>query len=737
MKLVFLIFSIFFSIFFKTTAQKISGVVYEGGEVSQDIPVVGARVFWLSSRQGVYTDSLGRFSLLKDNQEDKLVISAIGYLNDTLRITNNLTNLRVSLSPQITDSVVITEHRSGSFLSVDPINKEVISQKEIVKAACCNLSEAFENNASADVSYTDAISGSKQIQMLGLAGTYTQILTENIPSIRGLGRIFGLNYIPGTWIKSIFVTKGIGSVVNGYESIAGQINTILLDPHIEENIDVNVYLNHYGRSEANIAVKHKVTRKDNGLLLLHGSTFPTRIDRNGDGFLDNPLTTQFSGLWRFEHESESGYESKWGVQGVYEDKLGGQIRYSPERDRGTTQSYGFGSWTNRYEAFGKNGYVFNNSPHHASIGSIVHYARHRQSAYFGLNEYHASEDNLNISTIGQISSLSEKHTFSAGLSLMYDFVTEDWRAELPVLFSRRELVWGVFGEYVWKPMEQFTGIIGLRYDQHSLFGTLFTPRINIRWRPFTKTNVRLSFGRGYRAVYPFAENFGFLVSNRRFVFQNIQLLPDIAWNTGSTISHEFFIFNRTATLTADIYHTWFNQQVVFDTDANRGEIQITQLAGKSYSTALQLEFQYSFIKNWEIKCAGKWYDVKQQNSQGLLFRTMVPEYRSLINLSYDSNKWRWSFTWHYFGKQSLPDMTMISPTGENYSPAYSTIMSQITRVWGKWEVYLGGENLLDFRQLNPILGWEQPFSRDFDAGMVWGPVLGRVIYAGVRWKLQK
>lgn len=735
MKLFFILF-ILFSFYFGAAAQKISGFVYERNESGSSTPIIGARVFWPHSLQGVYTDSVGRFLLENLKKEPELVISALGYYADTIQLGTKM-SLQVFLRPQITDSVVITEHRGGSFLSIDPINKEVITKKEIVKAACCNLSEAFENNASADVSYTDAVSGAKQIQMLGLAGTYTQILTENIPSIRGLGRIFGLNYIPGSWIQSINVTKGIGSVINGYESIAGQINTGLLDPKTADKLELNLYMNHYGRSEANVALRHKVTSRSNGLLMLHGSTFPTRIDRNGDGFLDSPLSTQLSGLWRFNYESGSGYESKWGVQGIYEDKLGGQIRYSPEQDRGTTQQYGFGSWTNRYEVFGKNGFVFENSPYHASIGSIVHYSRHRQSAYFGLNQYLAAEDNLNINLIGQLNSPSEQHSLSGGVSLLYDDVTEDWRAPVPVLFKRKEFVPGIFAEYVWKPVEQFTGIVGVRYDQHSLFGSLFTPRVNVRWRPFTKTNIRMSFGRGYRAVYPFAENFGFLVSNRNFIFPNKQLLPDIAWNTGITASHEFFIFKRPASVTADVYHTWFSQQVVFDSDARTNEIDIYQLSGKSYATTTQVEFQYSFFKNWEFKVAGKWYETKQQNSRGLLFRVMVPQYRSLVNLAYDSPKWRWSFTWHYFGQQRLPEMSINNNAGQNLSPAYSTFMTQVTRVWRKWEFYVGGENLLDFRQLNPIYGWEQPFAPGFDAGMAWGPVLGRVIYAGLRWKLQQ
>lgn len=242
-------------------AQHVMGTVAEV-ENGEDIPVIGATVVFLGTTVGTRTDETGMFHLDKpDKSADQLVISYVGYKNDTIPAVG--TDIKVVLQKSIElQGVEITAKDNGSYISqLKPLKTEVLTTNELRKNACCNLSESFESNPTVDVAFSDAVTGAKQIQLLGLSGVYVQTLTDVLPSLRGLATTYGLTYIPGSWIESIQMNKGTGSVANGYESITGQINVELKKPEISDKLFVNLYTNSEQRGEANVLWSHRLNSK--------------------------------------------------------------------------------------------------------------------------------------------------------------------------------------------------------------------------------------------------------------------------------------------------------------------------------------------------------------------------------------------------------------------------------------------------------------------------------------------
>lgn len=291
--------------------DQIAGMIMEANEKNEHIPLPGANVYWLDTTIGTVTDMDGMFRITYKEEYTKLIISYIGFTTDTLDITGPGT-LRHWLRPvskldEITVEGKVKPRAISFFEAQNVIN---VSSAELLKAACCNLSESFETNPSIDVNFTDAVSGTRQIKMLGLTSPYILIATENIPSIRGASQANGLSFIPGTWVESIQITKGAGSVVNGFESIAGQINAELQKPTFDDKIFVNAYASANGRLEFNTHINTKVSDKWSTGFYIHGNRRDKEFDKNNDSFLDAPLAKQINVMNRWQYtDPEKGFVS--------------------------------------------------------------------------------------------------------------------------------------------------------------------------------------------------------------------------------------------------------------------------------------------------------------------------------------------------------------------------------------------------------------------------------------------
>lgn len=721
-------------------AQRITGTVNEQETQTGNLkPITGANVYWAGTTQATATDENGRFSIPRSAQSALLVVTFVGFRNDTIKIGQE-SELQVVLQNDQTLDEVTVRAGNTSIDRLSPHQTEIITTRALAKAACCNLSESFETNASVSVSYSDAVTGSKQIQMLGLNGTYIQTNVENIPSIRGLASTFGLNFVPGTWIQSIDVGKGAGSVVNGYESMTGQINVELQKPDTQEKLYLNTYVNNFGRGEVNLNLAHQLNKKWSTGLLTHGSTLRNRIDKNGDGFLDLPLYTQYNAINRWKYQGDK-LMAQFGVKALYEDRLGGQKSFEREM-KGTTQAYGFGARVNRYEFFSKIARLFPEQPY-KGLGLILNASIHDSKSYFGLNNYDGTQKTLYGNLIYQSIIGNTNHSYKTGISYMLDNYDELYR---DIRLKRNESVPGAFFEYTYNHLDKFVMVAGGRVDFHNLYGTQWTPRLHLKYNLTDQTTLRASAGRGFRVANPLAEYYGNLVSSRNVVFREA-IRPEVSWNYGASVTQEFKIGEMNGNFIMDFYRTDFENQLVADMEDPR-YIRFYNLEGKAYANSFQAEANLTPVKRLELKLAYRLFDVKQTirnvyDENTLQPRMMVSRDRVLFNAGYalPYDKWKFDATVQWNGKRRLPYMGHVPdhhvPTDltSTWAPSFYNFNAQVTRTFPKWDIYLGGENLANFRQKNPIMGASEPFGQHFDAGMAWGPVVGRMIYAGMRYKI--
>ncbi len=740
---------VFFLLFFSTSlfGQKskkyIEGKVTEESNTDEEISLIGANVYWLHTTEGSSTDANGNFKLNRIEETSKLVISYIGYQSDTID-TQGKNFIHVHLIASLLDEVeVVYRQKSTEIDYIDPIKVEHIGEKELLKAACCNLSESFETTPSVDVSFTDAVTGTRQIQMLGLAGPYTQITRENMPDVRGLSAVYGLTYVPGTWVEGIQLNKGAGSVANGFESIAGQINVELRKPEDAEQLYLNAYANEGGRVEVNANFAHRF--KENRwstALLLHGKNNSVKWDRNKDGFLDNPLSNHFIGLNRWKYISSSGLRFQFGVKATYIDNIGGQIGFDPSRDALGNDKWGMNLNMQRLEGWAKVGKVYEQMPW-KSLGFQISGATHKQDSYFGLNDYDASQNSFYANFLYQSILSNNNHKFKTGISLQYD----DYKEMLNnAAFDRTEIVPGAYLEYTYSHLEKFSLVAGVRADYHNLFGAFVTPRLHLRYAITENTILRASGGRGQRTANILSENNALLASSRQIIIQGDDsdkpygLKPEVAWNYGINLTQSFRLNYKEGTISADFYRTDFENQIVTDLDQSPQEVVFYNLQGKSYSNSFQAQLDYEIAEHFDIRLAYRWFDVRTTYHGNLMQKPLIAAHRSFLNLAYETHSnWKFDYTINWQGQKRIP-FTESNPEEyqlKYYSPDFTVMNVQVSKMWKeKFEVYFGVENLLGFRQSNPILSSEQPFSPNFDSSLVWGPIFGRNTYVGVRYRLK-
>ncbi|MFL5787461.1 MAG: cation transporter [Flavisolibacter sp.] len=651
-------------------------------------------------------------------------------------------HLMDTTSKTLSGVVVTTRTRTSYIDAKSAFGTTIISKNELLKAACCNLSESFETSPSVDVSYNDAATGSKQIQLLGLAGIYTQLTVENLPGPRGLASSSGLNSIAGPWVESIQLIKGTGSVVNGFESIAGQINIELKKPRTTDPLYLNAYVNSMGKTDVNLNWAQKINSHWSTGLLLHDDFLYKKEDLNKDGFRDLPTGNQFSAIHRWQYLGENGLMSQFGFKILTDNRTGGQLNYEPSTDKFTSDSYGIGLNTKHYEVFGKTGYVFPEKMY-KSIGLQLSASDHQQNSYFGFTEYNATQKNFYSNLIYQSRINSDVHTFKTGISFLYDSYNEKLNT---VPFDHKETVPGAFIEYTFKPNEKIDIVAGLREDHSNLNGWFTTPRFNMRYAVLHNTTFRLSLGRGQRTANIFAENMGLMVSSRQInIIDQVPgkaygLNPEIAWNKGISIDQKFRLFNKEASVNVDFYRNDFVNQVVVDLE-NAREVKFYNLQGRSFSNSLQTELNFIPLNNLYIKLAYRLYDVKTTYGNQLLEKPLIAKHRGFANLAYDLNGWKLDYTINIVGNKRIPS-TGANPDPyklSDYSPSYLTMNAQVSKSLGQkklFDVYVGAENLTNYFQKNAIISSDQPFSPYFDASLIWGPVTGRLIYGGLRFTLK-
>lgn len=755
----------------ESTGGSLSGsVIDDKGE-----PVIGAEIFWLNTTIGAVTDIDGNFTIPMTVDSHHLVFSYLSYKADTVDITKATMPLVVQMSEDTKELQEVTVAARGASTiasRVSALQTTKITGAELCKAACCNLSESFETNASVDVAYADAATGAKTIKLLGLSGTYVQLLTENTPGVRGLAQNFGMEYIPGAWMESIQVSKGTSSVINGYEATTGQINVEYLKPQTQDPIALNGMVSTSLRAELNATGGWDINEKWSTGVLAHYKNESMEHDTNGDGFMDLPKGQQANLLNRW-YMKDGNYTGQYLVRGLYDERKGGQTQ-KYIRENNITDPYGIGIRTWRLDAFMKQGYVFDEAKG-TSIGIITSGSYHNQQNMYGHRVYDGAQGNFYLNAMFQTYfDETDKHKITAGLSLNYDnyyevMTSDKEEFKIPTMESakktlnmtRQEWTPGVFAEYSLKVDEKLSLLAGVRGDYSSQYGFFVTPRFNVRYSPWEWWNLRGSVGMGYRSPNLLSDHASVLPSSRQIIIEhNSRLNQERAVNAGASTTFYIPIAGRELQITADYYYTHFLECMVVDMDSDPHAVIFSNLTAetsetnkkpRSYAGNFQVEASMEILKGWTMTLAYRMSDVKTTINGELREKPLTNRFKALITTSYMTPLKHWQFDVtaqfngggrmpdnFYKGDESLrPSWTIDRGNGQYDFPWHAQLMAQVTRYFRTWSIYVGGENITNFTQDTPIIGASQPYSPNFDASMAWGPIHGWKVYAGFRWALNR
>ena len=622
-----------------------------------------------------------------------------------------------TMKTQNLQNVTITSRRSGTRKLGGAVNGVMIHREELFKAACCNLGESFTTNPSVDVNYSDAATGAKQIKLLGLSGTYVQMLTENLPNFRGAAAPYSLDYVPGPWMNSIQVSKGSSSVRNGYESITGHIDVEYLKPDAEDGATVNLYGNSLSRLEANADASIHLEDQLSTVILAHYQDEYAHHDINDDGFLDQPNVRQWNlqNRWKWMN---SNYIFHGGISMMKEKREGGQTEHASHLMPSTSARYKIGLETDRYEGYMKHAFILD-PEHGTNIAMMGSTSMHLLDANYGNNHYSVNQKNAYAQLLFE-TNFTKQHNLAAGLSVNYDYLSKDEKETTP----------GIYAQYTYNLNDKLVAMAGLRTDHSSRYGTFVTPRFHLKLTPNDAINLRLSAGKGYRTIHALAENNYLLASGRQLVIDDLE--QEQAWNYGFSSSLYIPLFGKTLKLNAEYYHTHFNQQAVVDYDSNPTQIRITNLDGRSYSNTIQVDATYPIVQGLELTAAWRWNDVKCTYGGKLMEKPLTSRYKGLVTASYKTplGLWQVDATLQLNGGGRMP--TPVGGLWAERFHSYEQVSAQITRWFRHFSIYVGGENLTGFRQKQTIINADDPWSSSFDPTMVWGPVHGTVFYTGVR-----
>ena len=766
---------------------QITGVVLdEHGE-----PMVGANVYWSGTGVGVATDIDGNFTLMpikgqRDNVQGTkyplLVASFVGCHNDTIEVKNREPLTIVLVDETVLDEVTITERKMGVLKSrTSAFDTQTIGTEELCRAACCNLSEAFETNASVDVAYADAATGAKQIRLLGLSGTYVQLLQENTPAVRGLAQTFGMEYIPGPWMSSVQVSKGTSSVINGYEAVSGQINVELLKPQTQNPLSLNLMFNSELMAEANIeggwelkSERMKELKNEGeehhheegehchheslytGIMAHYTGGFMA-MDENKDGFADMPKVqnANLANRWFYKH---GDYTLIAFARGLYDRRRGGQII---NHQSAISNPYEIRLNTWRVEGFIKNGYVYDDESG-SSIALITAVSYHNLDNTYGPRNWKANQLNAYLNGLWQRNwegggLIDNDHRLSAGVSLNVDKYGERLRVTgygVPMNLDRLEITPGIFAEYDYTYSDKLSLVAGVRADYSTRYGFFVTPRANVRYSPFEWWTLRASAGMGYRSPNAIADNAFILPSSRELTLADT-IGQERAVNAGLSTTFYIPLGSKQLQLSLEYYYTHFLNSLIVDMDRDPHEVHIynqKDVAGaKSFAHSAQIEASIEVLRGWTWTAAFRWTDVEQTtfnaatNAYELRPKALTNRFKGVITTSYQTplKKWQFDVTAQFNGISRMPDgFTAYGDFLGGYGTPkpitwYPQLMAQVTKYFRTCSLYVGAENMTNFRQDSPIIGADDPYGADFDASMVCGPTTGWKVYVGFRYDLEK
>ena len=747
------------------SAQKINGKVFFLNSTGEKEAGAFANVWWVEGKSVAEADENGNFTLKQIKGDNITLIAAyVGYAQDTIKLFENGVNLLpdkdiiFTLSPENElESVHVVARQEANFLSrTTNIKTEVISAAGLCKMACCSLAESFESSASVSVGYSDAETGAKQIKLLGLSGSYTQMLDETRPIMRGLASPFGLTYIPGQWLESIQIAKGPSSVVNGLEAITGQINVEHRKPTAENPLFVNLFLNSNLRAEANLASSLQLNEKWSTVMMGHFSKDNKLHDENDDKFRDDPLTQQVNFDNRWLYFNPDGTQVRFGFKLMNDARIGGHVDYKEGMNERAGyafgETYADGIWGNEIHNKGVSGFfklgIPLNEDQSKNVAVVADYSYYDMESSYGMKDF-GGYQNMGFFNAMYQHTPNDYHKYTLGISGRIDDIHSNYKDFSDSSngsfkqFNTDDKVIGAYGEYTYTFDEKVSFVAGLRADYSSLWGWQVAPRASLKYSFTDETVVRFTGGRGFRTPHVIVDNLGVMSSGRNLrIAGNIQ--AEDAWTFGGNFTQYFRIGDRESNyFSFDYFRTGFNHKVVYDWDSGVSDSVVdiydfndaTSGNNRAFTDTYQVDLSLEPIERFTAIATFRYSNAKiSMKNRGLVDAPMTSRYKAVLNLQYATpmNKWMFDATAQLNGPCVLPQFM-----GGGNSDVYPMFFAQITKKLNMVDVYVGVENIGNYTQKNPILNADRPFSKDFNAAMVWGPLMGRMFYIGMRYTMWK
>ena len=750
-------------------------------DVNNEQPLVGATLYWKNTTAGATSTTDGRYSIKRVSGFETLVIDYLGYDVLELEVGKDIHELEVRLTPSSVDidEVLVEGQQRGNYAKSSGITRqEQISFAGLCKMACCSLAESFENSASVTVGYSDAISGARQIKMLGLAGTYTQILDENRPIMQGAGATYGLSYTPGMWLNSIQVSKGVASVTAGHEAITGQINLEHRKPTDDERLFINLYFDSELRPEFNISSAIPLTpdKRLSTVIMAHGSMDSAVHDMNMDGFVDMPKANQINIANKWLWQNSGGVQLRWGWKFVNENRLGGKLNYRKDlyeqmiNDPIGSNTYGSKIHNRNFNAYAKLGIpigyerTFTGDPDDAvqnNIAMILDYDNYATDSYFGINEADIEEQTVRLNAT-YAHYFTQRSSLNAGVSgyirqMDNEYLQKNatshyqWDVEDDAIIAEP----GIFAEYTYNIEEKFSLVMGLRGDYAMVDGNyyynakpefLVTPRSHVKWNITPRTTLRASAGMGYRRQNLVTDNIWMMTTSRDIHIGNLTNDMEKAVTFGGSLSQTFNLAgDDQTTISFDYFRTQFFNTMVFDQETANNSILIYNTSEKSFTDNYQIDFNWTPFRGFDLFATFRYTNAmmtleREDGQKYLVERPLTSRYKGLINIQYAVQRWVFDVTAQLNGPVRLPELNgdmekaMNNPT---LSPVYPMYFAQVSYKMSNLTLYLGCENIANYMQgvdggTAPIVGGDNPFLPGFNSSQVWGPLMGRKVYFGLR-----
>ncbi len=731
------------------------GVVSTG-----NAPVAYATVYAAGTDLGAQADTAGAFSISGLPEGPAVLrVSAVGYRPHERTVTLNpgdTTWVTLTLAPDAAalGEVVV----SGTLKPVSrldsPVPVEVYSAAYFAANPTPNLYEALGQVNGVRPQLNCNVCNTGDIHINGMEGPYSLVLIDGMPLVSGLSTVYGLQGIPLTLIDRVEVVKGPASTLYGSEAVGGLINVITRAPEQAPAFSFDAFATSWGEVNADVGGAFQPAR---GIRAMAGANlfhFGIPTDHDGDGFTDIALQDRLSVFTKWSFDRTADRPMILGARYVHEDRWGGDVHWTPAF-RGGDILYAESIRTRRWEVFGEY-----RLPVSAPVSFRFSANGHAQNSAYGVIPFIARQQVL----FGQLTWNPQLTGHDLLLGAAWRYTAYDDNTPATSGSPARTGLPGVFVQDEWRMGSSHTLLTGLRYDHHSVHGSILTPRFSYKWSSTCKTEIlRFTMGSGYRVAQVFTEDHAALTGSREVVFRE-ELRPETSWNANLNLIKKFFIGTHSMII-ADFtaFHTRFANKIMADYDADPDKIIYANLDGHGISRGLTLNLQFDTGVGLDIMLGGTYLDIHTQDGIQRARPLLTERFSGVWRVRYGSGRQglTMDYTGNLYGPMQMPLAGPADPR-QPASPWWSHHNIQITKPLGRnLQIYAGVKNLLNWTPARdhpfliarafdpfdkhvqygpdglPLVLPDNPYGLSFDTTYAYAPNQGRRFFLGLRMLIDK